>query len=141
MMFGASICPLHASKYWRADVSGGGFLYPVSRNSRISNLEDETMFRTLLVTAIVCGLSLHSVAFAQTAAGPQGFDADITNRVVQQLSESDRDVARWIHVSTENGVVTLEGTVFTPTQIAKILTVVRALPGVIKVDNRLRVLS
>jgi osmotically-inducible protein OsmY len=97
------------------------------------------MNRTLLVTVIVCGLSLQSVAFAQTAAGSQGFDADITNGVVHQLSESDRDVARRIHVSTENGVVTLEGTVFTPAQIAKILTVVRALPGVTKIDNRLRV--
>jgi osmotically-inducible protein OsmY len=99
------------------------------------------MIRTRLVTAIVCGLSLQSVAFAQTAAGSQVFDADITNRVVQQLSESNRDVARRIRVSTENGVVTLEGTVFTPTQIAKILMVVRALPGVTKVDNRLRVFT
>jgi osmotically-inducible protein OsmY len=97
------------------------------------------MTRALLVAVVVCGLNLHNVAFAQTAAGSQGFDADITTRVVQQLSESDHDVARRIHVSTENGVVVLEGTVFTSTQIAKILTVVRALPGVTKVDNRLRV--
>jgi osmotically-inducible protein OsmY len=97
------------------------------------------MIRTLLVTMIVCGLGLQSVALADPVAGSQGPDTDITNRVVQQLSESDRDVARRIHVSTENGVVTLEGTVPTTIQAAKVLSVVRALPGVSKVENRLRI--
>jgi osmotically-inducible protein OsmY len=97
------------------------------------------MIRTLLATVIVCGLGLQSVALADTVAGSQGPDADITNRVVNQLSESDRDVVRRIHVSTVNGVVTLEGTVLTSVQAAKILSVVRALPGVTKVENRLHI--
>jgi osmotically-inducible protein OsmY len=102
-------------------------------------MKDETMMKTLLVAAIICGLGLQSVAFADAAAGSQGLDTDITSRVVHQLSESDRDVARRIHVSTENGVVTLEGTVFTSAQAIKIQTDVRALPGVTKVENHLHI--
>ncbi len=97
------------------------------------------MIRTLFVT-VVCGLSLQSVAFAQTAAGSQSLDVDVTNRVVSQLTETDLQVARQIHVSTENGVVTLEGTVLTPSQVTKVLTEVRAIPGVTKVKNRLQII-
>ena len=98
------------------------------------------MIRTLLIPVIVCGLSLQSVAFAETAAGSQGVDTDITNRVVQQLSQSDREVVRQIHVSTENGVVTLEGTVLTGTQLTKVLSDALAVPGVTKVNNRLQII-
>lgn len=97
------------------------------------------MIRTLFATVIVCALSLQSIASADSVAGSQGLDTDVTNRVVRQLSEFDSNVARRIHVSTENGVVTLEGTVFTGNQVARILTVVRGLPGVNKVENRLHI--
>jgi osmotically-inducible protein OsmY len=95
------------------------------------------MVRRLLVTAMVCGLSLQAVAFADTVADAQGTDADLTSRVIHQLSDSDRDVAPRVHVSTANSVVTLEGTGLSSAQAAKILAVVRAVPGVTKVDNRL----
>ncbi len=97
------------------------------------------MIKRILVTVTLCGLSLSAVTFADPATSSQGPDADITSRVVRQLSESDRDVARRIHVSTENGVVRLEGGGFTGTQAAKVLMTVRAVPGVTKVENRLRI--
>jgi osmotically-inducible protein OsmY len=95
------------------------------------------MVRKLFVTLVVCGLNLPAAVFADTGAGAQGVDAGLRDRVVRQLSESDRDVAQRIHVSTDNGVVTLEATGLTYTQVARILVVVRAVPGVIKVENRL----
>ena len=97
------------------------------------------MVRKLLATLIVCGLSLQGVASADTAAGSQSSDAVLTDRVVHQLLESDRELARRVHVSTENGVVMLEATGLSSAQANRILVVVRAVPGVTKVGNRLHV--
>jgi osmotically-inducible protein OsmY len=97
------------------------------------------MVRPLLVTVIVCGLNLTGVVSADTAAGSQSFDADLTNRVIHQLSESDRDVAGRVHVSSQNGVVTLEATGLTNAQAIKVLVDARAVPGVTKVENQLHV--
>jgi osmotically-inducible protein OsmY len=97
------------------------------------------MIKKLFVTAIVCGLNLPGIASADTTAIPQSVDSDLTGRVVRQLAESDRDVAQRVHVSTESGVVTLAATGLTSAQAMKILVVVRAVPGVTKVENRLQV--
>jgi osmotically-inducible protein OsmY len=86
---------------------------------------------------IVCGLNLQTAAFADTASGSQSGDADLRDRVIRQLSDSDRDVAQRIHVSTDNGVVTLEATGLTSMQATKVVVLVRAVPGVTKVENRL----
>jgi osmotically-inducible protein OsmY len=102
-------------------------------------MEDETMVRRLLVAAILCGLNVWGLASADTAANSQNLDADLRDRVVRQLSESDRDVVQRVHVSTQNGVVMLEATGLTSVQVSKILVVVRAVPGVTKVENRLHV--
>lgn len=91
------------------------------------------MIKTFLATAIIGGLGLHSAAFAQAAGG----DADITARVVHEILVADPDVARLVKVSTDNGVVTLEGTVLTATQFTKVLQDTRAVPGVASVKNRL----
>jgi osmotically-inducible protein OsmY len=97
------------------------------------------MVRRLFATVIFCALNLQGVVSADTAAPSESFDTDLTNRVVSRLSESDRDVARRVHVSAENGVVTLEATGLTNAQAVKILVDVRAVPGVTKVKNRLQV--
>jgi len=97
------------------------------------------MPRSLLVTIIICGLNLPGGASADASAGSQDLDADLTNRVVRQLSEADRDVVDRVHVSTAKGVVTLEASGLTSAQAMKILLDVRAVPGVTKVQNRLHV--
>lgn len=95
------------------------------------------MIRKIIVTLFVFGLSPLGVASADTAANAQSSDASITDSVVRQLSESDREVAQRVHVSTQNGVVTLEANGLTSAQANKILVVVRAVPGVTKLENRL----
>lgn len=97
------------------------------------------MVRRLLVTSIICGLTLQGIVFADTAGDSQSSDTDLTDRVVRQLSKSDRVIAPRVRVSTENGIVTLEASGLTSAQAFKILVEVRAVPGVTKVNNRLRV--
>jgi len=97
------------------------------------------MVSRVLVAVMVCGVNLLGVGSAATAADSQSFDADLANRVARQLSESDRDIAQRVHVSTQNGVVTLEAAGLTSAQATKILVVVRAVPGVTKVENQLHV--
>ena len=98
------------------------------------------MIRTLLGALIVCGFCLQGVASADTVAKSEASDADLTDRVVRQLSVSDRDIARRVHVSADNGVVTLEASGLTGAQASKVLVQVRAVPGVTKIENRLHLL-
>jgi osmotically-inducible protein OsmY len=89
------------------------------------------------VLAAVCGLLLQAAASADAPDAVQASDADITNRVVQKLVQADPRVAQRIRVSTLNGVVTLEGTVFTPSQILKVQGDTGTVTGVVQVKNRL----
>lgn len=97
------------------------------------------MISRRLVLAIVGGLALQGAAYADPSTPVQASDADITDRVVHKLVKMDPDVAPRIRVSTEGGVVTLDGTVFTGTQLVKVLGDARAVSGVVKVENRLHV--
>ena len=97
------------------------------------------MVRRLLVAAILCGSSLLQGAYADTPAAAQGSDAEITDRVIHKLADTDRDIAPRIRVSTVNGVVTLEGTVFSNNQALQAVGDARAVAGVVKVRNRLTV--
>ncbi|HEV2704064.1 MAG TPA: BON domain-containing protein [Steroidobacteraceae bacterium] len=97
------------------------------------------MVRKLLYTLIVCGAYLQGVASADTTTISATSDADLKDRVLHQLADSDRDIARRVHVTTENGVVTLEATGLTSIQANRILVQVHAVPGVTKVDNRLHI--
>jgi osmotically-inducible protein OsmY len=97
------------------------------------------VIRRLFATLVVCGLCVPGVASAQSAAGSPTSDTDLTDRVVRQLSESDRDIVRRVHVSTQNGVVRLEATGLTSAQVIKVLVDVHAVPGVTKLENRLHI--
>ena len=94
------------------------------------------MFARRLVLAAFSGIVLHGVAYPDTPP-VQSFDAEITNRVVHELMRADAEVAPRIRVSTLNGIVTLEGTVFTPSQVLKIAGDARKVSGVVQVKNRL----
>jgi osmotically-inducible protein OsmY len=97
------------------------------------------MLQRRSVLAAVCGFMLQCAAFADSPNPVQGSDAEITDRVVQKLLQVDADVARRISVTTLNGVVTLEGTVFTANQIFKLLGDTGKVAGVVQVKNRLHV--
>lgn len=97
------------------------------------------MLHRRYVLAAVCGLMLQGAAFADTSNPLQSSDAEITDRVVHKLLEADAKVAQRIRVSTLNGVVTLEGSVFTPSQELKALGDTSKVTGVVQVKNRLHV--
>jgi osmotically-inducible protein OsmY len=94
------------------------------------------MIRKLLLTATACAFSLQGAAYADTPAAP-GSDSEITDQVIHKISETEPQAAKGIHVSTANGVVTLEGRVSTNSQMLAVLQDVRTVPGVTKVQNRL----
>lgn len=97
------------------------------------------MFPRRFVLAAAGGLLLQGVAAADSPDAVQTSDIDITNRVIKKLLTADADVARRISVSTLQGVVTLEGTVFTASQVFKVLGDVGKVSGVVQVRNRLHV--
>lgn len=97
------------------------------------------MVRRLFISATFCALTLAGGAYADTPVAAQGTDAEITNRVTQKLLQADSDVAPGIRVTTQNGVVTLEGNVSTQAQVLKVIRDASAVDGVSKVHNRLRV--
>jgi osmotically-inducible protein OsmY len=97
------------------------------------------MVRSCFLATLVCGLSLQGAAFADTSSGTQASDTEISTRVAQALQQNDRDVAARIHVSTLNGVVTLEGTTFSNSQTIKVLRDASGVSGVVKVQSRLHV--
>jgi osmotically-inducible protein OsmY len=93
----------------------------------------------MMVPLMVLGFNLQALAHADTSAATQGSDAEITDRVIHVLTESDGDIAGRIHVSTENGVVTLEASGLTSAQALKALQHARQVSGVTQVRNRIRV--
>ena len=95
------------------------------------------MVRRLLVAAIVCALNVPGGVFAAAPAVAQGSDAEITDRVMHKLLEEEGDLAQRVHVSTVNGVVTLEGRLTTNSQVLKVLGDAHAVAGVTKVTNHL----
>ena len=97
------------------------------------------MLHRRFVLAAVCGLIWHGATYADPPNSVDGTDTEITNRVVHKLIEADADVARRIRVSTLNGVVTLEGTVLSPSQIFKVMGDAGKVSGVVQVKNRLHV--
>jgi osmotically-inducible protein OsmY len=95
------------------------------------------MVRKLLATAMLCGLILQCAAQAANYAAVPASDSEITDRVMHKIKEADPGIAQRIRVSTSDGVVTLEGTLFTFGEIQQVLNATRTVPGVAKVQNRL----
>jgi osmotically-inducible protein OsmY len=91
-----------------------------------------------MIPLIVLGSNLQALAQSDAPAA-QGSDAEITARVIHALAETDGDVAGRIHVSTANGVVTLEGTGLSSAQVLKALQQAHQVSGVTQVRNRLKV--
>jgi osmotically-inducible protein OsmY len=61
----------------------------------------------------------------------------ISERVKSTLFEKDRDIARRIQISTQDGVVTLSGNALTPQYAVNVLHDASRVDGVVKVQNHL----
>lgn len=93
-----------------------------------------------VAVAVGCTAFLAGVAFADDngSAAPAS-DATITQRVMGKLSVDDPQLARYVQVSTKDGVVTLSGLATTGLDAAKALRDASSVEGVVKVENRLTV--
>src|SRR6187549_1435793 len=79
------------------------------------------------------------MAAALTACSTSGGDAAITGKI-RTVLQADREVdASRIQVSTERGVVTLDGSVAGEDAHKKALTLAQSVPGVRQVRDRLTV--
>lgn len=65
-------------------------------------------------------------------------DASLTNAVELALSRQDKVEAGMVKTSTKNGVVTLEGEVDSPEEVAKVYQIAASVPGVKAVVMKLR---
>lgn len=88
------------------------------------------MIRRRLCNGLLIGALLISTA-------AHADDKQIADLVTAKLSSADPTVARRITVAVQDGVVTLTGKVFTGSQAMKVIQDARAVPGVVKVKNRL----
>jgi osmotically-inducible protein OsmY len=94
-----------------------------------------------LLSVTVSALLLTTAAIAQADVVEKSSDAQISERVKAQLIEKDRDVARYIAVTTQDGVVTLSGNALSPQYAANALRDAGQVDGVVKVKNHLKVLD
>ena len=69
--------------------------------------------------------------------GLRSDDASITNRVERALAGTESVSAALVGTDTDDGTVTLSGTVWTPEQAEIARQIASAVPGVAKVDNEL----
>lgn len=70
--------------------------------------------------------------------GLRSDDASITNRVERALAGTESVSAALVGTDTDDGTVTLSGTVRTPEQAEIARQIASAVPGVAKVDNELK---
>ncbi len=99
------------------------------------------MRRNHLLTFTVSAFLLTTAAVAQADVVERSSDAQITERVKTELMEKDRDVARYIEVTTQDGIVTLSGNALSPQYAANALRDAGSVDGVVKVKNHMRVMD
>jgi len=109
----------------------------------------EHIMKTLLFIPAVCllcvacnGASSNSDGYSNgTQMQSQPSDWDITAHVKKNLmtETSLSSSARMISVTTNDGVVTLTGTVATREESRQVVRIVKATPGVRSVDNQLTI--
>jgi len=98
----------------------------------------------LAVTAALAYAGLAgSAAWAHSADTPQqtATDAQITQQVAHDINRDFPNSSARIEVSTQGGVVTLSGYAETTYGEQKMLADAQSVPGVVRVQNHLRVVS
>src|SRR5437867_9918414 len=89
-----------------------------------------------IVGVLVAGPAAQGIAHAQTAKAAASTDSRLDKRIEARL-HNDAVLKRYsIHVSVDNGVATLTGTVPTEADRSK-ATHVATIPGISRVDNQL----
>ena len=92
--------------------------------------------RASATVALVACLMGSGIGFA--ADMPKPDDAQITNAIQSKLTETMPNNAQSVHVTTQDGVVTLSGRASPDTQ-QKALEIAKGTPGVTDVKNRVMV--
>jgi hyperosmotically inducible periplasmic protein len=104
----------------------------------------EDIMKKFLLIPVICALTASCNSNSDNSNGnsqvqTQPADWDITAHVKAQLL-SDNSLsasARVISVTTNDGVVTLTGTVINNEEMRKVIRIVQSVPGVTDVDNQL----
>jgi osmotically-inducible protein OsmY len=97
------------------------------------------MTRTKLFVATAVGYLALVSGIALANDTPATTDSEIHQRVTENLAKVSPGAEKQIHVATENGVVTLSGSVHSTWEQQQILSAVRGTEGVTSVKNELRV--
>ena len=98
----------------------------------------------LLLGALALPLASHAADSDSDRGSPKAFvkDAAITAKIKTELAENKLASVMHIRVDTDqNGVVTLSGTAKTQEQVDKAVSIARKVDGVVRVENRIRVVG
>ena len=100
----------------------------------VSALRLTPLLPALLATVLV----LCSLRIAIAADAPPVSDSQITEQIIAALGQIDKEQARRVQVSTQDGVVTLSGSL-SPGVALKVLNTAKGVEGVKKVRNRMSI--
>ena len=95
-------------------------------------------FRLTAAAAVALVLAAAGAWMLYPAAAAAADDTAITASVKDRLA-AHAEANRNIVVETHDGVVTLEGFALTPTAVLRAMLDARSIPGVVKVENRVRI--
>lgn len=98
------------------------------------------MFRNKILASVATGslALLAGAGFVTSAHAADAVnDAQLIGRVRGKLAVDDPQVAARVDVSAKDGIVTLQGEVFTGQQVLKVLRDAESVEGVVKVENRM----
>jgi osmotically-inducible protein OsmY len=94
--------------------------------------------RTVLATALFCAAAACVMQPPKTAAEREA-DKALVDSVEASLKADPGLYARHINLRADNGTVTLSGYVWTPEELVKAKQDAEAVPGVVKVVNRVEI--
>lgn len=104
-------------------------------------MKSKTILAVILPLALMAGCAQMGggMGGSSTAASAQMSDSAITDRIKSNLAADPelKEVAPKLGVSTEKGVVTLKGEIKSMALRRKVESIVRDVPGVKSMDNRL----
>lgn len=98
----------------------------------------------LLLGALALPLTSYGADSDSDRSSPKAFvkDAAITAKIKAELAENKLSSVMHIRVDTDqNGVVTLSGTAKTQAQADQAVSIARKVDGVVRVENRIRVVG
>jgi osmotically-inducible protein OsmY len=95
------------------------------------------MTRNQLLSLIASTFLVSAMTIARAEDATKPTDSQITERVKSTLLEKDREIARRIQISTQDGVVTVSGNALSPQYAIDVIRDASKVDGVVKVQNHL----